>query len=130
MSDFTLVALDESTPLTEEQMCKMVRDVKIHKLADMLRQIKYPVFPNGAAWADLGVQFGSHVYRYIAEQLIDNGVEVDVVHCGKCKHLDKKIEYGGFCKCGEVVGSYPRTKVSWGYCDHGERETDDKETVC
>lgn len=117
-----LMAWDESTPLTEEQMQKMVRSVKINKLAGMLAEVKYPVVPGGTVMMNLGRELGIHVYSYIAAYLVDHGVELDVIHCGECKYLDKKIEYGGFCKCGEVVGSYPRTRVSWGYCDHGERE--------
>lgn len=119
MSDF--VYWDESGPLSNEQIVAMLRRTKIQKLADMLRQIKYPVFPGGSYTADLGVQFGSHVYEYIAEQLIDNGVEVDVIHCGKCKHLNKKVDCGGFCKCGEVNGGTPTMRVNWGYCDYGEK---------
>lgn len=122
MCDF--ICIDESTPRTAEQMEKMNRRTKIHKLADMLRQIKYPVFSSGATWADLGVQFGSHVYEYIAEQLVDNGVEVDVVHCGKCKYLNKKVDCGGFCKCGEVNGGTPTMRVNWSYCDYGEKRDD------
>ena len=121
------IAMDESTPMTAEQVEKMTRRAKIHKLADMLRQIKYPVFPSGATWADFGIQFGSHVYEYIAEYLIDHGVEVDVIHCGECKYLNKKVSCGGFCKCGEVNGGTPTMRVNWGYCDYGERRTDKNE---
>ena len=115
------IAWDESTPLTAEQMEMMTRKAKIQKLADMLRQIKYPVFPSGATWADFGIQFGSHVYEFIAEYLIDHGVEVDVVHCGECQYLNKKVDCGGFCKCGEVNGGTPTMRVNWGYCDYGEK---------
>lgn len=115
------IAWDESTPLTAEQMEMMTRKAKIQKLADMLRQIKHPVFPSGATWADFGIQFGSHVYEFIAEYLIDHGVEVDVVHCGKCRYLNKKVDCGGFCKCGEVNGGTPTMRVNWGYCDYGEK---------
>lgn len=118
------IAMDESTPMTAEQVEKMTRRAKIHKLADMLRQIKYPVFPSGATWADFGIQFGSHVYEFIAEYLIDHGVEVDVIHCGECKYLNKKVSCGGFCKCGEVNGGTPTMRVNWGYCDYGERRED------
>lgn len=121
MADIDFIALDESTPMTAEQFEIMNRRVKIHKLADMLRQIKYPVFPSGATWADFGIQFGSHVYEYIAEYLIDHGVEVDVIHCGECKYLNKKVSCGGFCKCGEVNGGTSTAWVNWGYCSYGER---------
>lgn len=119
------IAMDESTPMTAEQVEKMTRRAKIHKLADMLRQIKYPVFPSGATWADFGIQFGSHVYEFIAEYLIDHGVEVDVIHCGECKYLNKKVSCGGFCKCGEVNGGTPTMRVNWGFCDYGERRDTD-----
>ena len=119
-----LIAYDESTPLTDDQMRKMVRRTKIDKLAGLLCQIKYPEIPGGMVVTNLGRQLGLHVYEIIAEYLIDHGVELDVVHCGECKHLDKKVDCGGFCKCGEVVGSYPKMRVNWGYCDYGEKRDD------
>lgn len=120
------VVIDEVTPFDAKQMQAVSRMTKIRKLANMLRQIKYPVFPGGSYTADLGVQFGDHVYEVIAESLIDNGVEVDVVHCGECKYLNKKVDCGGFCKCGEVNGGTPTMRVNWGYCDYGERKNENE----
>lgn len=120
MSD--LLIMDESTEFTAEHYQMMQRKAKICKLANLLREIKYPVFPGGSYKADLGVQFGNHVYEFIAEFLIDHGVEVDVIHCGECRYLNKKVSCGGFCKCGEVNGGTPTMRVNWGYCDYGERK--------
>ena len=118
------IAWDESTPLTDEQMEMMTRKAKIQKLAELLLDLEYPVYPGGPAKYQLGHQLGSHIYEVIAEYLVDHGVEI-VTHCGECKHLDKKVDCGGFCKCGEVVGSYPKMRVNWGYCDYGERRDSD-----
>lgn len=117
---------DESTPMTAEQMEKMNRRNKIHKLAELLFDLKCPVYPGGPGQYQLGKHLGSHIYEVIAEYLVDHGVEI-VTHCGECKHLDKKVDCGGFCKCGEVVGSYPKMRVNWGYCDYGERRGKDGE---
>ena len=124
MADTNLIAWDESTPFTAEQFEKMNRKCKIRKLAVLLHEIDYPVFPGGSFKANLGIQFGDHVYEFIAEFLIDHGVEVDVVHCGECKYLNKKVSCGGFCKCGEVNGGTPTMRVNWGYCDYGERRNE------
>lgn len=63
-----IIVMDESTPFDAKQMQAVTRMTKIRKLANMLRRIKYPVFPGGSYTADLGVQFGDHVYEVIAEK--------------------------------------------------------------
>ena len=121
MADINLIAWDESTPLTADQVEKMNRRCKIHKLAALLFDLKCPVYPGDHGQYQLGKHLGSHIYEVIAEYLVDHGVEVDVVHCGECKHLNKKVDCGGFCKCGEVNGGTPTMRVNWGYCDYGEK---------
>ena len=111
MADLDLIAWDESTPFTAEQFEKATRWSKICKLAVILREV-------------LGDHFHNVAYEAISEKLIDRGVEVGVVHCGECKYLNKKVDCGGFCKCGEVNGGTPTIRVNWGYCDYGERRTE------
>lgn len=99
-------------PVTAEWVERKNREVKIHKLAVLLKEVGWVGLPDS-------------VYRTTAEYLFDHGVEVDVVHCGECQYLQKKVDCGGFCTCAEMVGSYPRMKVNWGFCDYGERRVDD-----
>ena len=119
------IAWDESTPFTAEQMEVMTRKAKIQKLADMLRQIKYPVFPSGATWADFGIQFDSHVYEFIAEYLIDHGVEVDIVRCKECEYYAKDPHS---CVCGLhseksdcFNGGFDMQMLPNDFCSYGER---------
>ncbi len=100
-------------PVTAEWVEKKNREVKIHKLATLLSK----------AWVGLPAD----AYRATAEYLFDNGVEVDVVHCGECQYLNKKVDCGGFCRCGEVNGGCPTMRVNWGYCDYGERRKEPNE---
>ena len=46
------------------------------KLVELMKAVKYPVFPNSYNTADFGTQHSDHVFEAVADHLIANGVTV------------------------------------------------------
>lgn len=62
------------------------------------------------------------------DQILDCAPAVDavkVVRCKDCKYFIKKVDVGGFCKCGEVNGGIPHIRVNDDFCSYGERRFDE-----
>lgn len=93
------------------------------KLVKLMKEVRYPVFPNSDNMADFGIQHSDHVFETVADHLLANGVTVlpckpgDTVYATHWPHgfgvsyrleeqkhpLSKVVQYISFMKNGDVL---------------------------
>lgn len=97
------------------------------RLIELLKGIKYTVFPNSTDLYSFGTQHSDHVFQQVADNLIANGVNfatdnnVGSKWIPVTERLPKEWEevlvwsYCGFCEVAVYLGIKGKWRVTWNH---------------